>query len=282
MRRLAALGAAAAALALAGYVGATRDGLELRPGSGTEPTVRREASPATTTGATGPEPPWTVEPPQEPVTVRAGVAIGLNARSPAAVSDYRIIDSGDSSVILHEEAHGSSVRRFEIVRAGAGNTVEWGKHGVYVKVRDAVLEDIRVSASEHAADCVTLRMAGTVVRRFVCDGAPPHVATYYQESDLGSGAYTSGIVELRHGRGTFRGNAAFWVALNGAATVRQAFVFHDIHVVGPEEAAFLRVLEPAFVGSSVTISGCSTLNGRAVSAADVAVPASTPVAISCP
>jgi hypothetical protein len=218
-----------------------------------------------------------VAPPREPVSERSSVSIGLDATSPVDAEDYRIVDSADSAVLLREDAHGSSVRRFQIVRAGQGNVVPWPTHALYVKVRDALIEDVSASVSEHAADCFTLRMASLTLRRFQCEGAPPHIATYYQENDLGQD-YTRGTILLENGRGSFSDNTAIWIDLNGADTVEQEFVFRDLHFAGPSDASFLKVLLSAFRGS-VRIDGC-TLNGKPVTPAMVTVPAGTTLRIS--
>lgn len=219
----------------------------------------------------------TVVPPREPVTVRHQVPIGLDATRRVDARDFRIIESNDSAVVLRGSAHGSTVRRFEIVRAGRGNGVPWPTHAVYAKVRDPLIEDVSASVSGHASDCFTLRMTGATLRRFECKGAPPHVVTYFQENDLGSD-YTRGTVLLEHGRGTFGGDTAVWLDVNEADTVEQAFVFRDVHFSGPPNAYFLKVRLAAFAGS-VAIERC-TLNGEPVTTAMVSVPAGTKLTIS--
>jgi hypothetical protein len=218
-----------------------------------------------------------IAPPREPVTERQGVAIGLEATSRVDAHDYRIVDSGDSAVLLHEDAHGSTIRRFEIIRAGQRDAVVWPTHAVYAKVRDALVEDVSASASEHASDCFTFRMAGAALRRFTCEGAPPHVVTYFQANDL-DGDFTRGSILIEHGRGTFGGNTAVWIDLDDATTVEQAFVLRDLHFEGPPDAGFLKAAPGVFRGS-VRIEGC-TLNGNPVTAAMVDLPADAPLTIS--
>jgi len=209
-----------------------------------------------------PPPVTTIAPPQAPITTVANApGLGLNVTTVQLVHDLVVDGCGDTAVLFQLAAAGSSLKRARLSRVAALNSVNYGKHGIYGKVRGLLIEDLVCVCSSFAASGVSFRYDGAVMRRFNISGAP-HALTYYEEST------TKGTVLFEDGDCSFRGDTAVWMDTNSAGPIVQAFTFRRMNMTGAAGTAFMKVQAGVFSGASVRLEGC-TLNGRPVTAADL-------------
>jgi hypothetical protein len=143
---------------------------------------------------------------------------------------------------------------------------------MYVKAYGNTFTDIYMdNAGGHGVSGISDRMRGNSFQRTVIKGYT-HSVTYYEHD--GSG----GLTTFKDGDWTFTGDTAVWGDDSNeppSPYIKQTFVFENIAAHGPSGAAFLKFGTSyggsglAYRGGGVTIRNC-TINGRPVTAADVA------------
>ena len=201
---------------------------------------------------------WPAAPVSPITTVTNASGLGKNYTSKVAATDLIVDGSGDTAVLFQPGAAGSSLKRARLLRCAAGNSVSWGKHAIYGKAADLLIEDVYAECASPCASGFSLRYDGAVVRRCEIKGAP-HAITYYETSTK------AGAVLLEDVRGSFRGDTGVWMDAETDYTskVIQAFTFRRVAMVGP--GAFMKATR--FSGS-VRLEGC-TLNGKPVTKTDL-------------
>ncbi|MBX4201908.1 hypothetical protein KW803_03410, partial [Candidatus Saccharibacteria bacterium] len=205
---------------------------------------------------------YTVAPPVTPgATITNMSGLGLNITTQQNISDKVIDGTGDTGVLFQLNAGGSTMNRVKMTRVAAGNSATFGKHGIYGKVPNLVLQDIDISCSANCASAVSLRYNGAQLRRFILSGAP-HAITYYETST------TAGTVTIENGSGSFTGDTAIWMDAETDYTqqVIQRFVIKNVSFTG--NGVFMDVADSRFASPSITVEHCF-LNGRPVTAADL-------------
>lgn len=212
---------------------------------------------------------WTIEPPRTPTYTVANVpGLGINVTTQRAITDYVIDTTGDTGVLFQLAAGGSSLQRVQMRNIAKLNTVTYGKHAVYGKAANLLLEDIDADCSPYCASCFSLRYDGAILRRFRANGAP-HAITYYETSS------NPGQVLIEHGTGTFtNADTGIWMDAETfyQQVIRQAFTIRDVHLAGPGRF-FLKAYIYRFTGL-LNVQGC-TLNGQPVTTSMIAgVPSS--------
>lgn len=210
---------------------------------------------------------WQVAPPRAPVTDitdPAGVGVNLyNAASPLIVFDTQVTGGGDSAYLVQPGAPNRTIQRCQALEVAAGNKVTYGKHAVYAKAANLTVLDFTATASQHAANGLSVRYPGFLGQRCQLDGFPIPLAVFADDQ-------TAGNVTWRQIRGAFT-NVGVWLDVDEAAKMVYDVVLDQVALTGPV-STFLSA-SPAFAGS-VTITAC-TLNGKPVTAANVThVPAS--------
>jgi hypothetical protein len=187
-------------------------------------------------------------------------SMGINVIGRQDIADKVIDGTGDTGVIFEPGSDGSTLSRVKMTRIAAGDSVSWGKHGIYAKARNLLIQDADISCSSYCASDISLRFDGDHVNRFRVTGAALAL-TYYEES------FTPGTVTVENGSGTFTSDTAIWMDNDpdyGTPKVIQHFVFRNLSFTGP--GAFMKVASGHFAGS-VYAEHCF-LNGHPVTAAD--------------
>lgn len=227
-----------------------------------------DAAPAPTPGG------YTIAAPVEPITrIVDAATVSLNIYGPGATTkrtDFEITRGGETAVMVLPEAPGTTLSRIRAIDVAAGWTSAMSKpHALYAKSLNCTVEDYWASTSPNVqGDCFSLRMAGTVLRRFHGEGAHAHLLGYFQEK-LADGTMPKGTVLIENGTGTFKGDTAMWIDVNSGPYVEQAFVLRNLDVTGP--GAFLVKASPLTWRGTMRIENC-TLNGKPVTAAMVSIP----------
>jgi hypothetical protein len=196
-------------------------------------------------------------PPVPPITtVTNAPGLGKNYTTRGDYHDLVVDGTGDTAVLFQPGAAGSSLERTRLLRCCIGNSVSYGKHAIYAKAANLLIEDIYAECASPAASGFSLRYDGAVLRRSEVHGAP-HAITYYETSKK------AGTVLVEDVRGSFRGDTGVWAALDSEPRVLQAFTFRRVDLTG--NGAFMKAT--AF-GGSVLVDTC-TLNGKPVTKADL-------------
>ncbi len=216
---------------------------------------------ASSFGGTGTEWSYAVASPQNPGTTISNMSgLGINVTTKQDIADKVIDGTGDTGVLFQSNGTGSSMSRIKMSRVAAGNSVAYGKHGVYGKVSNLSLQDMDISCSSYCASGISFRYDGATLNRFKVSGAP-HAITYYETST------TPGVVTIKNGSGSFTSDTAIWVDAETDYTqkVIQKFVITNVSFNG--NGAFMKVASARFASPSVVVQHCF-LNGKPVTAAD--------------
>ena len=186
--------------------------------------------------------------------------------------DVAITGGGDSAFMFGAPRGDSEPRlvvRCEALNVASGNTVSYGKHGIY---GDATIDvsDFRSTPSHAAASGVSFRWGGVnKVRRAVLGEQSnpfPLPITFY---DSGEGFGTTDIDEVTLWASE---NTAIWASVNpdfGGSIVQQHFLIGpqvEAHVAG---GSLLFNAELWDARSTVTVSKRATVNGKPVTVASI-------------
>src|SRR5436309_5788810 len=115
--------------------------------------------------------------------------LGLNVTTKQDIADKVIDGTGDTGVLFQMNSDGSTLSRVKMTNVAAGNTVSYGKHGIYAKAHNLTLQDLDISCSSNCASGVSLRHDGAVLNRFKISGAGIAVS-YYETSGSVAGTVT--------------------------------------------------------------------------------------------
>lgn len=222
--------------------------------------------------AAAPPPPtdgWVVAPPKPPaytITNPAGLGVNLHASSdPMTVHDTIVQGGGDSAFEIQPGAPNRTIQRCQALNVAAGNKVSYGKHAVYAKALGITVEDFAATASQYAANGLSVRYGGFLGQRCQLVGFPIPLAVFNDDP-------TPGVITWFQIRGTF-GTVGAWLDVDEAPTMCHQVVLRQVDLTGASwflnaKAAKLDKL------ASVLIDSC-TLNGKPVTKSDVnGVPAS--------
>ena len=208
------------------------------------------------------EPPTTgIEPPREPIErITNDPDLGVNVTTKQDVHDKIIDGTGDSGILFQKDAHGSSAKRIVMKRVGELNAVSYGKHAIYGKARDLLMEDIEAHCSSKCASGFSLRFDGAILRDSSIEGAS-HAISYYETSSV------RGQVLVERVTGSFTGDTAIWMdaEVDYQNQIYQSFIFRGVKFTGKSGAAFLKIA-PNRLQGSIRLEGC-TLNGQPVTKA---------------
>lgn len=227
-----------------------------------------DATASATTSATDPVPPNAAN-----LTDIVNAFLPVNQTSPATLTDYRIDGSNDSAVLIHQNAHGSKIQRFDVARCcNLPWTNPWARHALYAKVRDLLVEDFRaiVTPGVQVGQFISARMCNQTYRRCYGEGAT-YLAAYFQENDdyyniVGRDAYTKGVVRFENVQGKFTATSgATWFDVDTAVTFGQQFEFASFKAWGPSNR--LIDIDVARVGTATfRFEGGCEINGVAFDA----------------
>jgi hypothetical protein len=224
----------------------------------TKPTTTK----ATTTKASSDPWAYTVAPPASGAPVISNMGgLGLNVMTKQDISDKIIDGTGDSGVLFQIAADGSTLSRVKMTNVAAGDTVSYGKHGIYAKGRNLTMQDIDVSCSRYCGSGVSLRHDGALLDRFRITGAGTPISYFETTGSV------PGTVTVENGSATFPGDTAVWISLDDAPMVHEHFVFKNVSFTG--NGAFLKVDLPHFGSDSTVLVEHCFLNGHPVTAADL-------------
>src|SRR5436309_6464292 len=159
--------------------------------------------------------------------------LGLNVTTKQDIADKVIDGTGDTGVLFQLAADGSTLSRVKMTNVAAGDTVSYGKHGIYAKGRNLTLQDIDISCSSYCASGVSLRHDGAVLNRFKISGAGIPISYYETTGSV------PGTVTVENGSAAFPGDTGAWVSLDDASMVHEHFVFKNVSFTG--NGAFLKV-----------------------------------------
>jgi hypothetical protein len=187
--------------------------------------------------------------------------LAVNVTTLQHVTDLIVDGCGDTAVLFQLNSNGASLKRARLLRVAALNAVTYGKHAIYGKARDLLIEDVVAECSQYAASGFSMRYNGAVCRRFNISGAA-HAISFYDSSSV------AGTVLFEDGDCSFTGDTGVWMApeTDYRANIIQAFTFRRVNMTGP--GAFMKVQSGTFANASVRLEGCK-LNGVPVVAGDL-------------
>lgn len=220
-------------------------------------------------GAVAPPPPppspsgWVVAPPKQPayiITNPAGLGVNLHASSdPMTVHDTIVQGGGDSAFEIQPGAPNRTIQRCQALNVAAGNKQTYGKHAVYAKALGIAVEDFTATASQYAANGLSVRYGGFLAQRCQLDGFPIPLAVFNDDP-------TPGTITWSQIAGKY-GNVGAWLDVDEAATMCHQVTLHQVDLTGP--SWFLNANAAKLdKRASVLIDSC-TLNGKPVTKSDV-------------
>lgn len=197
------------------------------------------------------------------IPTASGIALNIQGSNLTYV-DYDIAGSGDSAVLVGSGGRFASnihLSRFRIRNAAAGNSVTWGKHGAYLDCFNSVIEDFDVNCSQYAANGISVRMGGMVIRRANISGAG-FVCGFF-DSDTGQ---SDGTVLIEDVTGSNAADTCIWCDAQDdfKTTFDLKLTFRRVHLSG--SPAFLKATRVR--NGSFRFEQC-TLNGNPVAAGQV-------------